>query len=212
MTNESDSLNALRGMLTFLKRQLFPEGFVHGLPLRSHAFSLAWMHSREATPKRRAEFPSWSWTGWEGEVVFPEKLLETANGSLALTCDIDLKLHFLASHENEIVVEGWVVDLDIRTEPFSEVIIPGQDDSIGTVKEGQSRHNNTLKTGRYTCLIIQRICETIRGRGSRKETVFMLALEQINQQTRRQTMLTVTLFPKQDFNQIRREKQVIRLI
>ncbi|KAE8395072.1 heterokaryon incompatibility protein-domain-containing protein [Aspergillus alliaceus] len=212
MTNESDSLNAFRGMLTFLQRQLFPEGFVHGLPLRSHPSSLAWMHRRGVSPRRRAEFPSWSWTGWEGEVAYPEKLLDTADGHSPYTSDIELELHFLSSHEDEIEIEGWLVDLDVRTEPFSEIFIPGQDDSIGTVKEGLSIHNNTLKTGQYTCLVIQRLYEKMRGPHEwRKETVFMLALERINQQTRRHTVLTVTMFSGQGFDQIRREKQVIRL-
>lgn len=212
MTNESDSLNAFRGILTALKRQLFPEGFVHGLPLRSHTSSLAWMHSRAVTPKRRAEFPSWSWTGWEGEVVYPEKLLDNADGHTPSTSEIDLEVHFLASHGDEIEIEGWLLDLDVRTQPFSEIFVPGKDDSIGTVKEGESIHNNTLETGRYTCLVIQRLCEKILGRESQRETVFMLVLEQTNQQTRRQTILSVTLFPRQDFDQIRREKRVIRLI
>lgn len=90
MTKESDSLNAFRGILTAFKRLLFPEGFVHGLPPRGHTSSLAWMHSRDVTPRRRAGFPSWSWTGWEGEVVYPEKLLDTADGHTLPTLDIDL--------------------------------------------------------------------------------------------------------------------------
>jgi hypothetical protein len=171
------------------------------------------MHRRDVTPKRRAEFPSWSWTGWEGEVAYPEKLLDAADGHSPYISDIKLELHFLGSHEDEIEVEGWLVVLDVRTEPFSEIFIPGQDDSIGTVKEGLSIHNNTLKTGRYTCLVIQKLYEMMRGCHEwRKETVFMLALERTNQQTRRQTVLTVTMFSGQDFDQIRREKQVIRLI
>ncbi|RYP52965.1 hypothetical protein DL768_001959 [Monosporascus sp. mg162] len=36
--------------------------------------------------------------------------------------EIDLELHFLASHNDEIKVEGWIVDLDIRTEPLNSAL------------------------------------------------------------------------------------------
>ncbi|KAL2825644.1 hypothetical protein BDW59DRAFT_161604 [Aspergillus cavernicola] len=117
MTNESDSLNAFRGMLTSLGDRLIPDGFVYGLPLNSHPISLAWMHLEGATPKRRAQFPSWSWTGWEGAVVFPEKLLDYADRQSRKVVN-DLEPRFLASEGNEISVEGWVVHLDIRTDPI----------------------------------------------------------------------------------------------
>ncbi len=55
------------------------------------------------------------------------------------TRDRDLELRYLSSNENCIDVEGWCVDIDIRTKPLSEIFIPGQDQSIGTVKEGDSR-------------------------------------------------------------------------
>ncbi|KAI1435586.1 heterokaryon incompatibility protein-domain-containing protein [Xylaria sp. CBS 124048] len=213
MTNETDSLNAFRGMLTALSKQAFPQGFIQGLPLRSHPYSLAWVHSRGVTPKRRAMFPTWSWVGWEGEVNIPVNLRQLADGESPSALGIDLELRFLASDEDTIDVEGWLVNLDIRTEPLSEVFLDGQAESIGVVKEGDSLHNNTLKTGHYTCLVIQRHCETIRGRASRKETVFLLALEVLmNQQARRRAMLTVGLFSGQSFDQFKRERRVVQLV
>lgn len=212
MTNDNDSLNAFRGVLSALGRHLFPQGFVHGLPLRSHAFSLGWMHSRHARPKRRPQFPSWSWTGWQGTVVYPEKLVDTADGKCPSTTVIDLELQYLGSEGNYIDVEGWCVDIDIRTEPLSELLIPGQDQSIGTVKEGDSWHNNTLQTGRYHCLVIQRQTEKIRSWKTRKETTFLLALDKASQGTRRQALLVVTLFSKERFDQVKREKKFLRLV
>lgn len=71
MTNESDSLNALLGVLNVWERTLLPPGScVWGLPLKAHPACLGWMHPRGvgASPRRRPAFPSWSWTGWAGEV------------------------------------------------------------------------------------------------------------------------------------------------
>ncbi|KAJ5511286.1 Heterokaryon incompatibility [Penicillium expansum] len=213
MTKESDSINAFRGMLTTLGAQLFPGGFVHGLPLKSHPNSLAWMHLDGVIPQRRAQFPSWSWAGWEGAVVFPEKLLANSdiNAASENFTNIDLGSQFLASEGNEISVEGWVVYLDIRTDPLSELFVPGQRDSVGTVKEGHSFHNNTLNTGIYTCLVIQRLAEPTWGLDSRREIVFLLALQQTGSKIQRRTQLTVTLFRSQSFDQIPREKKVLQL-
>ena len=61
MTNESDSLNAFRGMLTAYEAEIFPEGFICGMPLHSHVYILAWVHKRNVVPKRRPALPSWSW-------------------------------------------------------------------------------------------------------------------------------------------------------
>lgn len=54
--------------------------------------------------------------------------------------------------------------------------------------------------------------QKITGRDLRKETVFLLALERINDQVRRQAVLTVTIFLSQDFNQIGRRRTSVRLL
>ncbi|PQE25831.1 hypothetical protein CJF30_00000546 [Rutstroemia sp. NJR-2017a BBW] len=112
MTYESDSLNAFRGVLQTLQKQPFPEGFVHGLPLRSHPASLAWMHVNSVMAKRRAEFPSWCWTGWEGQVRYWDQLQDDANAHWSNASTVDFELRFVSCHGNELEVEGWVVDLD----------------------------------------------------------------------------------------------------
>lgn len=84
LTFDSDSLNAISAIL----RQFQLQGveFLHGLPLRLHhkrsgseklvydrynfAYSLCWTHvsTQGNPPRRREEFPSWSWAGWTGSV------------------------------------------------------------------------------------------------------------------------------------------------
>jgi hypothetical protein len=212
MTNESDSLNAFRGMLSTFQKEMFTEGFEYGLPLRSHTFSLAWMHSKHVTPKRRPQFPSWSWTGWEGEVTYPDRIVYTADGLRPRNTEIDLLVEFRGSRDGQIELEGWIIDADIRTEPFSELFSHNQEEPIGTVKEGASRHDNTLETGIYHCLVIQRHCENIAGRKSPRETVFMLAVQPEGHVWRRQGLLTVALFSNCGFDQITRSKSIIQLI
>lgn len=59
MTNDSDSLNALLGVLNVWKRTLLPPGScVWGLPLKAHPACLGWMHPRGvgASPRRRRRF------------------------------------------------------------------------------------------------------------------------------------------------------------
>lgn len=212
MTNESDSLNACRGVLSTFQREMFPQGFEYGLPLRSHIFSLAWMHSKHVNPKRRAHFPSWSWTGWEGEATFPDKVIDTADGQGSLTDEIDLLVELHGCYDIQIELEGWVINADIRTEPLSEIFSHNQEEPIGTVREGAAFHNNTLESGIYHCLVVQRHRENIPRRKSLKETVFILAIQPDGNVWRRQGLLTVTLFPNCSFDQITRSKRIIQLI
>ena len=43
--------------------------------------------------------------------------------SSGVSTEPTLELRVLACNEREIVVEGWLADLDIRTEPLSEVFV-----------------------------------------------------------------------------------------
>ncbi|RMI97177.1 hypothetical protein CDV36_016259 [Fusarium kuroshium] len=65
LSHESDSLNAFMGILSFFKTKHswchFQGNPIH--PEKRHLIN-AWYHPMPAT--RRPEFPSWSWTGWEG--------------------------------------------------------------------------------------------------------------------------------------------------
>ncbi|KAJ6020775.1 hypothetical protein N7540_006279 [Penicillium herquei] len=226
MTDENDSLNAFRGLITAFTNASFPQGFVHGLPLKSDIISLAWIHESGVVPKRRAKFPTWSWTGYEGGVILPRKLMISAEDPFALaTHDVNhLEPCFLSCHGNELNIEGWVMELDIRTEPFSEVFVPGREDSIATVREGESNHNNVLPTGRYTCLVVRRLLEVLGSTNpafvrsgaelKRRDTLFLLALDQIAQsgQVVRRSLLTIMLFAGESSDQIVRRKEVLRLI
>lgn len=216
MTNENDSLNAFRGILIVLSNRSFPQGFVHGLPLKSHIISLAWIHESDVVPKRRTNFPTWSWTGWEGAVKLPWKLRLMAEDPSAIIDERHMEPNFLACHGNEMEIEGWVMDLHIRTEPFSEVFVPGREEEISTVRERDSSHNNTLPTGCYTCLIIRRHLKILGSENSdgvrsgvklkRRDTLFVLAFDRIphEKQAVRKSLLTVTLVAGESSDQIER--------
>ncbi|KAK8105238.1 hypothetical protein PG999_008597 [Apiospora kogelbergensis] len=81
----ADSLQALSSVLDRFMYETHAICHLHGLPfmprqnstysqgLDKHAFhfkyGLLWTHGQDVTPKaRRGDFPSWSWTGWEGRV------------------------------------------------------------------------------------------------------------------------------------------------
>jgi hypothetical protein len=68
LTYQSDALQAFSAVINALSRS-FQGGFLHGTPELFFDFGLLW---RPNTPSRRRsdEFPSWSWVGWEGNVVF----------------------------------------------------------------------------------------------------------------------------------------------
>ncbi|KAF2735816.1 HET-domain-containing protein [Polyplosphaeria fusca] len=212
MTHDRDSLNALLGLLVSFQRQLFPDGFTQGLPLKTHPSSLGWIHDKSATPKRRHMFPSWSWAGWQGRVLFPGDVLGTFDDGVSDSISTDLGLRVTASSENEITVEGWLAVLDIRTAPFSEIFVPGREESIGTVMERNFLHNNTLPTGLYSCLVLHRRIEKNSTRVPPRQKVFMIVLEWTGQAAQRQTMITMTPFAGHDLMEVGLEKANIRLV
>ena len=146
LTNDSDSLNAYLGLLSGFNRNLFPKPFACGLPVWSHPFSLGWMHDRLVVPRRRPALPSWICAGWEGRVSFPRDMVSNADPESTSEVEVDLEVRSISHLGDRLTVEGWVVDLDVRTEPFSEVYIPAHEDSISTVMERNFLHNNTLQT------------------------------------------------------------------
>lgn len=64
MTYQSDALNAFSGIVQYLQEAAYHRGFLWGLPLEDFNWALSWVN--RGVTKRRQEFPSWSWTGWQG--------------------------------------------------------------------------------------------------------------------------------------------------
>ena len=65
LTFESDALDAFTAATSAMSRN-FQGGFFWGIPVLLFDIGLLW--SRSSPPKRRKDFPSWSWVGWSGGV------------------------------------------------------------------------------------------------------------------------------------------------
>jgi hypothetical protein len=112
-----DSLDALIGVTRKFESVRYPYLHVWGLPYPSSvvfrqardyfANSLTWVHSQDcwdniAKPRRRAGFPSWTWSGWAGKVSFPlhkasgdDRLwFRSAVGALSFECESKRILEF----------------------------------------------------------------------------------------------------------------------
>lgn len=99
---ESDSLNAFAGIIRQSREAETPVYQFWGIPflgptmavsadeiLESFVSSLASSHwSKPAMPHRRAQFPSWSWAGWAGEVTYSAALRDNFE-SLVETIDLE---------------------------------------------------------------------------------------------------------------------------
>jgi len=87
LTFDSDSINAFRGFMRhFFHQPDLGLSQFYGLPFdasngaemkRTFVFSLTWYHDvrnsgekaqNQLSPRRREQFPSWSWAGWEGGI------------------------------------------------------------------------------------------------------------------------------------------------
>ena len=69
MSFDADALNAFSAILTCFQETHYQKGFVHGLPVEDLPTALLWTHDDGVEPRRRDDFPSWSWAGWEGAVT-----------------------------------------------------------------------------------------------------------------------------------------------
>lgn len=82
---DQDSLNAFKGIIRQFSKRKIPILSIWGIsypasikPQEQESYfvdSLAWSHTRSCwedsgKPRRRPEFPSWSWVGWAGEVKY----------------------------------------------------------------------------------------------------------------------------------------------
>ncbi len=87
----------------------------------------------------------------------------------------------------ELTVEGWVVRLGVRTEPFSKAFLPrgGElvDECVGTVMERDCLHNES----------------EFAGQSREKQTVVMLLPDLEGTKARRRTLVTLTPFLGRDF-------------
>jgi hypothetical protein len=76
LTYDFDALNAIAAILERFEDGECPIHSIFGIPyLLSErpilGFGLSWVHSdSKQSPKRRPEFPSWSWAGWSKEVCW----------------------------------------------------------------------------------------------------------------------------------------------
>ncbi|KAF7954561.1 hypothetical protein EAE96_005681 [Botrytis aclada] len=68
-----DSLDAFLGIFAdSASRSVYPPVHIWGLPLLEGITMLDWYHP-EPPKRRRTDFPSWSWSGWEGGIKFKDR-------------------------------------------------------------------------------------------------------------------------------------------
>ncbi|KAI1413579.1 HET-domain-containing protein [Hypoxylon sp. FL1857] len=197
MTNDSDSLNATKGMLSFLQKVMLPQGFVWGLPLEEFPQSLRWYHPRGVKPRRRPDFPSWSYVGWEGEVNFTDKL-NLMNGGSSERFDeaVDLGLSYVGIEDKMLDVEGILLRLEVRNEPFNNAYIPETDFLVGVLHEGNVLHKNTLSPGIFDFLIIERLGFRYAPQSSIRHTLYMVMLNRDGEVFSRRAMVRLYVEPK----------------
>ncbi|RKL29829.1 hypothetical protein BFJ70_g10474 [Fusarium oxysporum] len=209
LTNDGDSLNAFQGGLARFGKPVYPQGFEWGMPLKEFPQSLAWIHDHTVKPTRRSAFPSWSWAGWGGTVQYPTDLTETE------TENGDLIPRMVSIDDKVVTLEGWTVTLDIRTDPFSEVVIPGTDQAIGCVTERNFKHNITLPTGKYRCLVASRLKKEVLRNGLVNQLIYLVVLkgDQDVEIEERQTAITVSrlAIEGKDFMEFGPKKTVIKM-
>jgi hypothetical protein len=123
----------------------------------------------------------------------------------------DLTVQYVGIEDQILTVEGYQVALDIRTEPFSEAYVPGTDGSLGLVRERNFLHNNTLATGRYDFLVVERLRYRTAENRPLREDVYMLLLDWDGGFGLRRTKIRLSLDPGLTFDSAKPRFGTLRL-
>ncbi|KAK0611998.1 heterokaryon incompatibility protein-domain-containing protein [Immersiella caudata] len=212
MTNDGDSLNAILGLMSLWERMALSSPCVWGLPLADMPQTLGWMHHRSAIPRRRSAFPSWSWAGWEGEIRLDDMLFQNDEGNKFHSLARDMTVRHVNLHGKELVVEGWEVVVEVRTDPFSEVLVTGTDEVMGWAVERNFLHPNTLASGRYECLVIERMEYQISEGGPTYQKVFLVVLDKSGPAAQRRTTIALTTLPGRDFMTLAPIRRLVTIV
>ncbi|KAM0468762.1 hypothetical protein ACHAP7_010546 [Fusarium lateritium] len=110
---------------------------IWGLPLQLGAPMLEWHHPKP--PKqRRPDFPSWSWTGWEGVVEFKDILRTSTHSStdpIFAPTSIEMPNQLKGTHDRKIkslYVTGATVELKFATQDQTQRIMGGMKEPSDT--------------------------------------------------------------------------------
>lgn len=212
MSNDSDSLNACLGMLSYLRRYFIPGGFIWGLPLKDLPQSLRWYHRRWVKPRRRKDFPSWSFVGWEGEASYTDGLDFEAGSRTEIRrfdVKVDMSVRFVEVEDKILTLEGYVATLEIRNEPFNDAYVPGMDVLVGMLQEGDVPHKNTLPPGVFEFVVVERLTYRHSPEGRVRKTLYLLMLgdEEGGIPTRRSM---VRLYVDPDFVEAREFAKIVQ--
>ncbi|KAI0121825.1 HET-domain-containing protein [Daldinia grandis] len=202
MTNDSDSLNAFRGMLSSLQKSLLPQGFVWGLPLKEFPQSMRWYHPRTVRPRRRPDFPSWSYVGWEGTAGYTDRLdFATGRPDGRFDEGADQILRYVGFEDTILTIDGVLIRLEVRNEPFNNAYIPGTDFLLGVLQEGNFLHKNTLPQGIFDFLVVERLSFRYAPDSNVRHVVYMIMLDGEVGSYSRRAMVRLFVEPGQDKHQ-----------
>ena len=117
MTNPSDALKAVSGLLQQLQEEYYYEaGFFWGLPCADLQYALLWRSEHSQT---RPGFPSWSWSACEGQ------LIEAYPRSVQSESWVATRLIVCKAEKGELVticdsgdVEGYLDEMDEFDKPW----------------------------------------------------------------------------------------------
>lgn len=96
-------------------------------------------------------------------------------------------------------------------DPFSEAYLLGTDKSLGPVRERNFLHNNTLATGRYDFLIVERLRYRTAENRPLREDVYMLLLDWDGGFGLRRTKVRLSLDPGLTFDSAKPHFGILRL-
>jgi hypothetical protein len=103
-TKDTDIYHAFAGMNRYFKEEL-QANLCHGIPDSYFDWFLRWTPSGSRPPTRRAIAPSWSWSGWSGQIY------------------LEIQYHKLSENREDILRRTWIIWYQRRAHGSEECVL-----------------------------------------------------------------------------------------
>lgn len=78
LTYQSDALNAFLGIGNMITPSMANSRLFHGIPAVAFDWALLWNGNlNQKNLRRRHQFPSWAWAGWQGQITMASTTFES---------------------------------------------------------------------------------------------------------------------------------------
>lgn len=130
---------------------------------------------------------------------------------------VDQTASFVAIDGNALTLDGFLLRLEVRNEPFNTAYFPGTDMVVGSLKEGNVLHSITLPAGVFDFVLVERLRFRYSSDTPIRDVLYMIMLHHLDDEyPSRRAMVTLTvergLQSQQEYLDLTRRRETIVIV